>query len=138
MLYSKYCEYSIIALAYLYSKKDVDKYIMVREISEKTKIPHYFLSKIFQDLANTEWVISKKGRNGGFVIAVDGKKLRLMDIIEWSDGIQGFNDCIIGGNDECGRDLRCTMHHKCSDLRNRITSFFETMTIYDVTEMRNE
>ena len=136
MMYSKYCEYSIRALTYLYAKTQSDKYVMVKEISEKTNIPYHFLSKIFQDLANTNWVVSKKGKNGGFAMSIDGKKLKLMDIIQWSDGINGFNKCIIGGERVCGRDNRCLMHHRCSELRNQITSFFETMSIYDVAEMK--
>ena len=135
MLYSKYCEYSIRALSYLYACAQREKYVMVKEISEKTNIPHHFLSKIFQDLANTDWVISKKGKNGGFTMAVDGKQIKLMDIIRWSDGDQSLKKCVIGGDNECGRDDRCLMHHRCSELRNQIMSFFETMSLYDVAEM---
>jgi len=56
MLYSKYCEYVIKALSYLTVYGKPDKYVMVREISEKVNIPYHFLSKIFQDLASTNWV----------------------------------------------------------------------------------
>jgi Rrf2 family protein len=137
MLYSKYCEYVIKALAYLSLYSDKDKYIMVREISNKLGIPYHFLSKIFQDLSTTKWVISKKGKNGGFTLAADPLQLTLMDIIKWSDGIHNFNKCVLGDR-ECGQDYKCTLHNKCSDLRNRITEFFDTMTIYDVSEINHE
>ena len=137
MLYSKYCEYVIKALAYLSLYSDKDKYIMVREISNKLGIPYHFLSKIFQDLSTTKWVISKKGKNGGFTLAADPVQLTLMDIIKWSDGIHNFNKCVLGDR-ECGQDYKCTLHNKCSDLRNRITEFFDTMTIYDVSEINHE
>jgi Rrf2 family iron-sulfur cluster assembly transcriptional regulator len=137
MLYSKYCEYVIKALAYLSLYSNKDKYIMVREISNKLGIPYHFLSKIFQDLSTTKWVISKKGKNGGFTLAADPAQLTLMDIIKWSDGIHNFNKCVLGDR-ECGQDYKCTLHNKCSDLRNRITEFFDTMTIYDVSEINHE
>jgi Rrf2 family iron-sulfur cluster assembly transcriptional regulator len=137
MLYSKYCEYVIKALAYLSLYSDKDKFVMVREISNKLGIPYHFLSKIFQDLSTTKWVISKKGKNGGFTLAADPAQLTLMDIIKWSDGIHNFNKCVLGDR-ECGQDYKCTLHNKCSDLRNRITEFFDTMTIYDVSEINHE
>jgi Rrf2 family iron-sulfur cluster assembly transcriptional regulator len=137
MLYSKYCEYVIKALAYLSLYSNKDKYIMVREISNELGIPYHFLSKIFQDLTTTKWVISKKGKNGGFTLAADPAKLTLMDIIIWSDGIHNFNKCVLGDR-ECGQDYKCTLHNKCSELRNRITEFFDTMTIHDVSEINHE
>jgi len=135
MLYSKYCEYSIRALTYLCQKSQNNEYVMIKDISEQTKIPYHFLSKIFQDLANTSWVDSKKGKKGGVTLKVDAKALKLIEIIKWSDGLDGFKRCIIGGDDECGRDIKCNMHHKCSGLRNQIMAFFEHMSIYDVAEM---
>jgi Rrf2 family iron-sulfur cluster assembly transcriptional regulator len=138
MLYSKYCEYVIKALSYLAVYGSSSKYTMVREISEKTNIPYHFLSKIFQDLSTTNWVNSKKGRSGGFTLSVDTNNLTLLDIIKWSDGIHNFNTCILGGR-TCGtEDYKCSFHNKCSELRNNITSFFENMTINDVSKIEQE
>jgi Rrf2 family transcriptional regulator, iron-sulfur cluster assembly transcription factor len=134
MLYSKYCEYVIKALSYLSHHSSEDHYVLVREISERTKIPYHFLSKIFQDLNSTNWVISKKGRNGGFTFSTDCKRLTLLDIIKWSDGPDTLNQCVLGMRD-CGHDHRCSLHRKCSTLRNTITDFFSNMTVYDVTEI---
>lgn len=137
MLYSKYCEHVIKALSYLNLHSHEDKYIMVREIADKTNIPYYFLSKIFQDLTTTNWVVSKKGKHGGFILAIDGKRLTLFEIIRWSDGEQIFNRCVLGDN-VCSGDYECTLHNKCSQLRNDITDFFHTMTIDDVSEINLE
>ena len=137
MLYSKYCEYVIKSLAYLSNYGDKDKYVMVREISNNLNIPHHFLSKIFQDLTTTNWVVSKKGKNGGFSLSVDPDKLTLLDIIKWSDGIHNFNKCVLGDH-TCGENYRCSLHNRCSSLRNYITDFFDTMTVRDVANINNE
>jgi Rrf2 family transcriptional regulator, iron-sulfur cluster assembly transcription factor len=137
MLYSKYCEYVIKALSYLSLYGTGDRYVMVREISENTNIPFYFLSKIFQDLVSKNWVNSKKGKKGGFTMAIDSSKLTLLDVITWSDGIHNFSKCILGDK-ECGSEFKCDLHNKCSFLRNEITDFFDAMTIKDVAEINRQ
>jgi Rrf2 family protein len=137
MLYSKYCEYVIRALSYLSQQNNRDEYIMVKEIAEKTNLPYHFLSKIFQNLATTDWVNSKKGKKGGFTIAVDSKSISLMDIIEWSDGIHNFDNCILGEK-ECGINEHCILVKRCSRLRDDITDFFKSTTINDLKECNFE
>ena len=138
MLYSKYCEYVIKALSHLTLFGVPNKYVMVREISERTGIPYHFLSKIFQDLSTTNWVISKKGKSGGFALSVDSHNLSLLDIIKWSDGIHNFDSCILGGR-ACGSEnYKCSLHNKCSEIRNNITDFFEKTSIHDVAEIEQE
>ena len=134
MFYSKYCEYTIRALSYLSVADSNEKYTMVREISSKTNIPYHYLSKIFQDLACTDWVISKKGKNGGFTLAINADDLKLIDIIKWSDGIKGLSNCLIGEGKICERNIKCDMELKCSNLKNQIFDFFDNVTIKYVGE----
>lgn len=137
MFYSRYCEYVIRALSYLSQYQQENKFIMAREVSDKTGIPYHFLSKIFQDLTTTKWVQSKKGKNGGFTLAVDSGSLTLLEIIKWSDGIHNFNQCVLGDK-ICGEDFECSVHRKCCRLRLEIEDFFEKMTIREFSEIRNE
>ena len=136
MLYSKYCEYSIRALAYLSANAQKEKYILIKEISEQTKIPCAYLHKIFQDLiSNSNWIVSKKGRNGGVSLEADCRRIKLMDIIKICDGIQTINKCILGCDKECKQSPKCKMHGKCSYILNEITVFFENMTLDVIAKM---
>lgn len=136
MLYSKYCEYSIRALAYLGANKQKKNYLLVKEISENTNIPCAYLHKIFQDLANsTNWISSKKGRNGGVAISVDCKKVKLMDIIKLCDGVQTIEGCFLGGDKKCNQNPKCNLHDRCSAILNGITSFYEKLTLDVIARM---
>ena len=136
MLYSKYCEYSIRALAYLGANTNKKKYLLVKEISEKTRIPCAYLHKIFQDLAsNTNWIVSKKGRNGGVTLAVDSKKVNLMDIIKLCDGVQTIDRCVLGRDKKCKKYARCSLHDQCSYILDEITAFYERMTLNVIAKM---
>lgn len=136
MLYSKYCEYSIRALAYLGANAQKKDYLLVKEISEKTNIPCAYLHKIFQDLAsNTNWIVSKKGRNGGVTMSTDCNKINLMDIIKLCDGVETIKKCILGGERECKPNPKCKMYENCSHILKDITTFYEKMTLDVVAKM---
>lgn len=136
MLYSKYCEYSIRALAYLGANSQKKGYLLVKEISEKTNIPCAYLHKIFQDLAsNTNWIVSKKGRNGGVTMSIESRKIKMMDIIKLCDGVQTIRNCIFGGEKECKTHPKCKMYENCSYILNEITTFYEKTTLDVIAKM---
>ena len=136
MLYSKSSEYVVRALVYLSLQKK-DEYVMIKTVSENTDIPLPFLAKIFQDLARAKWISSKKGKNGGVKLAVDVKKLRLLDIIAYFDGKQDYSRCMFGHKD-CGVSYKCALHNKCSNLKNEIHDFLHNTTISDFTRIWKE
>ena len=136
MLYSKYCEYSIRALAYLGANTQKKDYLLVKDISENTNIPCAYLHKIFQDLAsNTNWIVSKKGRNGGVTMAIESSKIKMMDIINVCDGVQTIKRCIFGGEKECKQHPKCKMYDSCSYILNEIKTFYEKMTLDVIAKM---
>jgi Rrf2 family transcriptional regulator, iron-sulfur cluster assembly transcription factor len=133
MLYSKSSEYVVRALVYL-ALQDNNEYIMIKTISEYTDIPLPFLSKIFQDIAKANWILSKKGKNGGVKLAVNPAKLKLIDIISYFDGSKDYSKCMFGQKD-CGVSNRCVLHNKCSDLKNEIHDFLGKTTISDFSKI---
>lgn len=133
LLNSKASEYMIRAMVYLSSQRNREGYIMVKEISEKTEIPQPFLSKIFQDLAKTSWIQSKKGKNGGVKLIGDTKKISLLDIINFSGGAIERDKCIFG-HKECGAKFECSLHGKCDRLKNEIHGFLSKTTIDDFSK----
>ncbi len=58
-----------------------NKNCSVKEISEKEKIPQKFLEKIFQELRNDGFLISSKGKTGGYSLAKSAGKIKAGDII---------------------------------------------------------
>jgi len=133
ILNSKVTEYMVRALVYL-SKQETDGYIMIKTISENTDIPQPFLSKIFQDLAKTEWVKSKKGKNGGVKLIADTSKITLLDIVDFNGGYKGKDMCIFG-NKECGHSYECALHGKCTHLKQEIYDFLKNTSLNDFAKI---
>ena len=115
VIFSKKCEYGMQAVLYLAAHKDKGV-IRVDDIAEILKVPKEFVSKILQSLTASGIVASKKGKYGGFSLAKDPKRIRLIDIVAAIDGLEMFNSCVLGFPN-CTPDKPCPVHHTWGELR---------------------
>jgi Rrf2 family protein len=116
VIFSKKCEYGLQAVLYLAAQKDRE-IIPAEEIANKLSIPKEFVSKILQSLTESGIVNSRKGKSGGFAIAKDPKKIKLIDVVEAIDGLSMFSSCILGFP-HCNPDNPCPLHDKWGELRS--------------------
>ena len=82
---SRTTDYALLATVHVaqnYKKGPV----LSRQISKEYKIPLEYLLKTLLQLARANILRSKRGPNGGFVLARDAKKISLLQIIEAVDG----------------------------------------------------
>lgn len=129
---SNTCKYAIRAVIYLALNDEPEKKTGLKEISKELEIPSPFLGKILQTLAKNKILISTKGPNGGFSLAKPAKEITLLNIIEIIDGLDIFNDCLIGLR-SCSAtahsDVQCPIHHKYLPISKQIFDLFNTETI---------
>ena len=95
--------------------------IPAEDIANKLSIPKEFVSKILQSLTESGIVISKKGKSGGFSIAKDPKKIKLIDIVAAIDGLSMFKSCVLGFPN-CDSNNPCPLHDKWGELRSKAYS----------------
>ena len=81
-------EYAIKALVRL-ALADGDAPVQARAISEYTAIPGKFLEQVMHDLRQGGLVHSRRGKGGGYVLAVDPAALSFADVIDLIDGAHG-------------------------------------------------
>jgi Rrf2 family transcriptional regulator, iron-sulfur cluster assembly transcription factor len=117
VIFSKKCEYGLQAVLYL-STQDRESVISAEEISRKLNIPKEFVSKILQSLTDSGIVLSRKGKSGGFALAKDPTRIRLIDIVAAIDGMSIFNTCVLGFP-QCNPDNPCPLHEKWGELRTK-------------------
>lgn len=127
VIFSKKCEYGLQAILYLASRKDKE-YLPAKEIAEDLKIPKEFISKILQSLVEFNIVGSKKGKNGGFFLAKNPNKIRLIDIVEAIDGLEVFSNCILGFPN-CSSKTPCPVHNEWGRLRTMAYEMLSSETI---------
>ena len=120
VIFSKKCEYGLQAILYLAAQ--ISREVIPAEvIANKLSIPKEFVSKILQSLTENGIVISQKGKSGGFALAKDPKKIKLIDIVAAIDGLSMFNSCVMGFPN-CNPENPCPLHDKWGKLRSKAYS----------------
>ena len=77
-------------------------------------------------------LVSTKGPHGGFGLGKAPAEITLLDIIEIIDGLDLFNDCLIGlsscsaGSTE---DVQCPIHNKYTLINKQLYDLFTNTTI---------
>ena len=127
IIFSKRCEYGIQGVLYLAAHMDKDA-IPSDDIAKALNIPKEFISKILQSLTESGIIESKKGKNGGFALAKDPKKIRLIDVVAAIDGLEIFNSCVLGFPN-CTPDHPCPVHHNWGELRTKAYNMLTEETL---------
>ena len=115
VIFSKKCEYGMQAVLYL-AAHQTDGVTRVDDIAATLKVPKEFVSKILQSLTANGIVASKKGKFGGFALAKDPTRIRLIDIVAAIDGLEMFESCVLGFPN-CTPGTPCPVHDTWGELR---------------------
>jgi len=133
MIYSRTAKYGIKALKYMAENTD-GNYKTVEVVAEDTDIPPDFLGKIFQDMVKENFLQSRRGRGGGFRLAMDQKEISLLDIVKAIDGEEALNRCLFDTK-QCGENGTCPLHDDWVPLRKKLEKLLREKTIYDLAEV---
>ncbi|MFA8341764.1 MAG: Rrf2 family transcriptional regulator [Rhodothermaceae bacterium] len=117
VIFSKKCELGLQAVLFL-SAQNQSMRFNASEISKNLKVPKEFVSKVLQLLTYKGIVGSQKGKNGGFFLAKKPEDVKLIEIVEAIDGLDMFNNCVLGFKD-CGCGNPCPVHNKWGKLRDK-------------------
>jgi Rrf2 family transcriptional regulator, iron-sulfur cluster assembly transcription factor len=129
---SKTSIHAIRALVYI-SMHGENKYVLIKEMSEKLGISFHFLTKILQILKKRKILHSCQGPNGGVSLSKDPGKIFLIDILRILGDEKIFNQCILGLK-KCGTEKPCPVHDDWSKIAERSRKLFFTTTIKNLTD----
>lgn len=133
VIFSKKCEIGLQAVIFLATE---GKGVLFNslQVSEKVKQPKEFVSKVLQTLTSSGIVGSKKGKNGGFFLAKSASKIRLIEIVEAIDGLDIFNNCVLGFPG-CSSEEPCPVHDKWGKLRDEAYKMLSEETLEDIKDI---
>jgi len=132
MLLSNACEYGLRATIYL-AALDEERYVPIREISERLGISFQFLTKVLQNLTRDGLMASYRGPTGGVQLTRPASDIAVLDIVLSIDGPGLFTECILG-LPGCGERVPCPLHEEWRGERERLKGLFQRTTLKDVAE----
>lgn len=109
MLFSKPCQYAILAMTYL-AQQPQGRLISIREVGEAVNVPLAFLAKIVGNLARNGLVVARRGPHGGVSLNHSPDEITVGDIVGAIDGPLDQAGCVLGFP-ECGDGNPCPVHH---------------------------
>ena len=130
MKFSTSIEYAIHGLIYL-ARTPPGNLVLIKNISEATKVPEAYLRKIFQQLGRSGIVTSQRGARGGFRLAGDPGQITLKGIVESIDGSLPVYTCLNELRD-CSLSLPCPVHAAFEEAQTRMAEVLEATSIKDL------
>ncbi|HBA61863.1 MAG TPA: hypothetical protein DCZ92_13835 [Elusimicrobia bacterium] len=108
-------DYAVRCLVYL--KDHRDELSVLGEVSNATKIPPAFLSKILQKMIKHGLVKSTKGKKGGFRLAKDPDRISVYNIMQAVCGCETVFQVVCSKSKEpCTFLKSCKIHSVWQDL----------------------
>lgn len=132
VIFSKKCEYGMQAVLYL-AAQEKGALVSAEDISNVLKIPREFISKILQNLKESGLIASTKGKSGGFSLAKDASRIKLIDVVSAIDGLEMFDSCVLGFS-ECSPTHPCPVHDTWGSLRTQAYDMLTSETIDKLKE----
>jgi Rrf2 family transcriptional regulator, cysteine metabolism repressor len=129
---SQKCQYTLRALFELakhYGKEPVS----AAEIAQIQAIPHRFLELILQGLKDSWQVDSRRGNNGGYVLAVSPESITVGDVIRSVDGSLAPVQCMSDqGKIPCPMNNRCVFAVVWRKAQMAAEQVYDSTTLQDL------
>jgi len=127
-------EYACFAVLELALNYDPDVPVRVQQIAEHQNVPAKFLFQIMQVLKRVDLVYSKRGTEGGYVLARPPEEITVGDVIRSVSGPLVQLSCLESGNfeDPCERETTCQFKAIWADVNAAIAGVLDSVTFADL------
>ncbi len=127
-------KYAIRALIYIaFNQKD--SLVNIKQIAKDLNISYSFLTKIISNLTKHKILYSQRGIQGGIKFQKNPSKISILDIVEIFDGLEMYNECLIGLQ-ICKKDIKmkevCPFRMKLDPILEQIYKVFKELTINEI------
>ncbi len=114
-----------------------DTTMFLGDVAKQQEISEKYLSKLVIPLRGANLIISRRGANGGYMLARDPKNITLKEIVEALEGELFPLDCV-KDPEVCSRNPRCASHDVWVDLNKTISDYLDSITLKSIVENYKE
>lgn len=139
MKLSKKGEYALRSLINLGIAAEVGRsLVQVSELAESEQLPIKFLEQILQALKDAGFVVSARGKFGGYRLAKPMKQITIGQVVRLIDGPLAPIGCVSQSaytKCTCPDEEHCGLRMLMLDVRNAIAGILDRYTLADVVEV---
>ena len=128
---SRSSQYAIRALAYL-AEREPGQLSPVRQVAARVGIPLPFLNKIISRLSQQGMITTRRGPNGGAMLACPPDRLTIGDVVTALDGPLCTDQCYLGLH-ECSEAHPCPVHESWLAVRLELERSLHMKTFGDLS-----
>jgi len=138
-MFNKETEYALRGLVYIKLQNVRGRRPGTAEIAKEIDAPPFYIAKILQKLVRQGFVVSLKGKGGGFYFDTEKPDLPLMDLIKAIEGDRSFSGCGFGLK-HCNEKNPCPLHERYAPIRKAINDLISGESVQSLAEkvQRNE
>ena len=122
--------YAIRALSYLAARHS-EGFQLGHDMAVELGLPAQFLVKILQPLVACGLLQSRRGRNGGFKLALPPQRVTLFQIADALEDLERPRQCFLGQS-ECSDERACPLHDFWKQASTGFGRTLSTTTLADV------
>ncbi len=134
MQISQKAQYGLRAMFEL-ARRVGDNWVKISEVAEAQAIPPRFLEAILGQLRQAEFVISKRGSEGGYMLARSPEDITVGQVLRFVEGPIGPVDCV---NENADRS--CPLYGSCAFLslwtrvQDAMSAVYDNTSLQDLVE----
>ena len=136
MFFSKSFGYAVRGILYIALMQDEKHYVQVEEIASSLIVPRHFMGKILKKLVKENVLSSIKGPSGGFTIYEHTLQMPLMQLINITDGLKVFDNCVLRVK-ECNILNPCPLHFQMETVKGKLSAILTDTTLGDLLDIHN-
>ncbi|HRA60432.1 MAG TPA: Rrf2 family transcriptional regulator [Bacteroidia bacterium] len=125
---SKITQYAIWGLVYIQMQNYNGLMPGSREIAKEIDIPQMSVAKILQQFVRKGFIISVKGKGGGFYFTNNQSGLTLKEVMQATGDCKILTECFLGIS-SCSPENPCPVHENWAKLRTEINLLVSYATI---------
>jgi|SRR6187397_702908 Rrf2 family protein len=137
---TKRTEYGLIALVHMADLGG--RFVSVREISERYRIPRRLLAEVLKDLCHAKVVESHRGANGGYSLASSPDELALSEIVGALEGRPLLTSCesslAASHHVECDLVPICPIRSPLHRIRENLWQLMQRTTLRSLVQPRTD
>ncbi|MBF0494702.1 MAG: Rrf2 family transcriptional regulator [Candidatus Omnitrophica bacterium] len=122
---------AILDLSLLY-RKDERGLVTINEIAERIDAPIKFLEQVLLELKKGGFVVSKRGKVGGYLLAKPPARITVGEVVRYIEGPIEPISCVKEGYVGCGDVYKCAFKSIWQDVFKATSNIIDNVTFEDL------